>query len=179
VANHWKSHYGDKGEADDLRAGEASFVGDLVVTRLKNEPVSAIMVVGDLNDDFDSPVVCEALGSSTNLSLAGAAPDRTLFNLHAGLAPDKRGTIYYVAGQKWNSFDSMHVSRAMLDPAVQPAGWKVEQDGYEVFSRPYMLKDGLPIPYRITSQPETKRRIYLTGYSDHLPVRVTLRRRAP
>jgi len=174
IANHWKSRYMEPDGAGGLRAIQAAAVAGVVDRRLKADPATAIVVAGDFNDDFDAPALLDVLGSTTNLALAAAPGGPRLFNLHAGLDPAKRGTIYYRKGKKWNSFDSMHVSRALLDPGLSPGGWKVSRDSYEVFSRPYMLRDGIPLPYRIGSQPGTKKRVYLTGFSDHLPVRVSL-----
>jgi hypothetical protein len=178
IANHWKSRYGEADGADDMRAAQAVAVAGVVDRRLKADPSAAIIVAGDFNDDFDSPAVLGVLGSSTNPAAAASSGGPRLFNLHAGLEPAGRGTIYYRAGKKWDSFDSMHVSRALLDADLSPDGWKVSAGTYEVFSRPYMLRDGIPIPYRIVPQAGTKKRVYQTGFSDHLPVRVSLARKA-
>lgn len=179
IANHWKSRYGEADGAGDMRAAQAAAVAGIVDRRLEADPSAAIIVAGDFNDDFDGPAVLGVLGSSTNLAPAAISGGSRLFNLHSGLEPAGRGTIYYRAAKKWNSFDSMHVSRALLDAGLSPDGWKVSAGTYRVFSRPYMLRDGIPLPYRITSQAGTKKRVYQTGFSDHLPVKVSLNRMAP
>jgi endonuclease/exonuclease/phosphatase family metal-dependent hydrolase len=176
VANHWKSHMGKEAETDTQRVAQARAVGQIVRARLLASPGAAILVAGDFNSDFDSQAIVGDLGSGTNQAVGPSGDASPLYNMHAGLDASKRGTIYYKRGKEWNSFDSMHVTRVMLDATLLPEGWKVLPDSYEVFSRPYMLRDGIPIPYRLATQPGTKKRVYDTGFSDHLPVRIVLRR---
>ena len=46
---------------------------------------------------------------------------------------------------------------------------------YEVVRRPFAVDvHGRPLPFRLLTNEETGKREFVEGYSDHLPVRVTI-----
>ena len=102
---------------------------------------------------------------------------RLLYNLAGGLPEDARVTYYYAAGKKWNTMDSVSVTRGLLDN-VQPASpWRVRKGGYGVFRSPAQCSEaGTPLPFRRVRNKEVGD-IFRTGYSDHFPVRVELEAR--
>lgn len=179
-ANHWKSRWGKAEETARIRMKQAKTAGNEIGQILSRKPGSAVMLVGDFNDDYDGPPLVEGVRSVSSMDRVLADnSEGLLYNLHGGLAGEARGTFFYRRAKRWNSFDSMSVSRAMVDHAEGATGWKIRPGSYEVFSRPYMLdEEKSPKSFRRITDKATKERIYQYGYSDHLPVRVVVELRA-
>jgi len=73
--------------------------------------------------------------------------------------------------------DSMSVTCGMLDQMLFVSPWRVSQGGYSVFKSPEQCSEmGTPLPFRRVRNKEVGD-IFITGYSDHFPVRVELERR--
>ncbi len=172
--NHWKSHYGKKAEADAIRAQEARAVRAELDRRLRADPAAAIVVAGDFNDDIDSPILQAEAGFATNAVAVRNDPDgRLLLNLSGELSAAARGTYYYTQAKRWNSFDSISVTRGMLDGVTPAAPWGVQPGSYGIYATPAMCQtNGAPLPFRRVGYRDTTR-IY-SGYADHFPLRVTL-----
>ena len=180
LANHWKSHFGPKKESEDMRREEAAAVRKAIDAMLVSNRAAAVVMMGDFNDDFTRPALVEVARALTNL--AEVVADKTalsLFNLHATLPPDRAGTLYYRKGKYWDSFDSICVSRAMVDAKdAGYRGWRVKSGSYGVFRDPRHLDaNQWPKPFRRSYDPQDDdpaRRGYIEGFSDHFPVRVVL-----
>lgn len=175
VMNHWKSQLGKKPESDAIRIAEARSVREFLDRRLKADPAAAILVAGDFNDSVTSPILTGEAGFS--IERQRVCDDRTgrlLYNLSGELPEASRGTYYYSPAKQWNSFDSMSVTRSMLD-GVNPAGpWHVRVASYGAFRMPEQCsQSGAPLPFRRVRSKEVGD-VYLTGFSDHFPVRVEL-----
>jgi len=174
MVNHWKSRVGPQAKATSMRTRQAQAARAELDRILKDSPRSAIMVVGDFNDDFDGLTITNVLMSSTDIGNVEADPKgRILYNLHAGLPENRRGSFYYRGGKRWNTFDSISVSRAMV--LGDAPGWRVRDGSYDVV-RPVAMSDdaGTPVPFRIVKNKATGKHEYVTGYSDHYPVKVVL-----
>jgi endonuclease/exonuclease/phosphatase family metal-dependent hydrolase len=175
LVNHWKSRWGGRAKTQEMRDRQAAAVRAEVDALLTDGPRAAVMVVGDLNEDFGDPCVTDRLRAVSDLGAVLSDPEgRLLFNLHATLNVSAQGTIYYRRDAVWNSFDQMCVSRAMVDD-TGPAGWRVKKRSYRVprWQR-LLLEDGTPKPFRPVRDPATGKYRFLEGYSDHLPVTVEL-----
>lgn len=175
LANHWKSQLGKKEESDGIRAREAQSVRAFLDGRLKADPAAAILVAGDFNDSPASAILTEAAGFSLDDRLVredGAR--RLLYNLSGGLTESARSTYYYSPAKQWSALDSMSVTRGMLD-GVEPASpWRVRRAAYGVFKLPGQCsQSGAPLPFRRVRNKEVGD-VYLTGYSDHFPLRAEL-----
>ena len=165
---HSKSRWGGKEETDPQRQIIASAIRQRVERRLGADPSQAVLVMGDFNDDHDEDTLTAGLGSTPN------APDDggLLWNLHATLPPDERGTFYYAKEQHWNRFDSMHASPAMR-PNASGSGWRME--AYGVHRHPDLLtRDGHPKAFRLQYDKAHSKYFFQYGYSDHFPVSITL-----
>ena len=175
MVNHWKSRLEGEAETAPLRTQIATVVRAELDRLLAAASNTAIVVAGDFNDNFDCSSIHETLLSVGDRDAVASDPaGRLLYSLHAGLAPDARGTIYYRKNKVWDSFDSMSVSRSLLSGA---GGWQVAPGTYAVFSIPAMREsDGTPKSFRRIYDAETGHRPYQEGYSDHFPVRVELQR---
>ena len=175
VANHWKSQLGKKTESDGIRSREAHAVRAFLDRRLGEDSAAAVLVAGDFNDAVTSPILEDEAGFSTDLQrVRDDVSGRLLYNLSGGIPENARGTFYYSPAKKWNAFDSMSVTRGMLKEATSSDGWHVRTGSYEVFRRQEQCSQtGAPLPFRRVRNKEVGD-VYVTGYSDHFPVRVTL-----
>ncbi len=174
--NHWKSRWGGQEKTNPLRMQQAVAVRAAVETLLRADPNAAIVVMGDFNDNFDDASLVEGLRSVASIERFEKNPTAgPLLNLHAGLPAAERRTFYYRRGKVWNSLDGMHVTRAMVGTIPQPT-WRVLPDTYEVLRWTKLINEwGHPKAFRRITNPDTQKRYYQYGYSDHLPVRLRLR----
>jgi endonuclease/exonuclease/phosphatase family metal-dependent hydrolase len=162
-----------------MRKRQARAVRKVVDEIVEENRDAAILVIGDFNDNYGAPIITETLLSSANRSdVIGDSSGRTLYNLHATLAEENQGTIYYRRGRTWNSFDGISVSRALLrrtNAENNPTGWTVKEGSYEVVRCPELVdEEGYPKPFRPIRDRKSGRKRYVTGYSDHLPVKVAI-----
>ncbi len=173
VVCHWKSRWGGREATAPTRQKLATVTRGIVDGVLTRRPESAVMVVGDFNDDFEDPSVTEHLLSVPDKERVLADGDaRCLYNLHAGLPAASNGTFYYRGGRTWNSFDTMSVSRGLL---TGESSFTVMEDEYAIIAEPFMVTtNGTPKAFRKVYDRKTKRRPYQEGYSDHFPVRAVL-----
>ncbi len=173
LANHWKSQLGKKAESDAIRVREARSVRAFLDARLKADPAAAIVVAGDFNDALTSPALTEEAGFLLEESRVREERSGShLFNLSGGLPEAARGTYYYSPAKQWSAFDSMSVTRGMLDGVTPAAPWRVRRGSYGVFKlREQCSQSGAPLPFRRVRNKEVGD-VYRTGYSDHFPVRV-------
>jgi endonuclease/exonuclease/phosphatase family metal-dependent hydrolase len=173
IVNHWKSNWGGVAETAPMRAELGRAMRTEVCAILDAGSNAAIVVAGDFNEDVGGPAKSGAGGTSTNLAAVLAETNACLYNLHALLPAEERGTYYYARESRWNSFDNILVSAPMLMSGR--GSWVVEPTSYRVLRTKFLVDvAGHPIPFRMRYNPETKRRKYVHGYSDHLPVLVHL-----
>jgi endonuclease/exonuclease/phosphatase family metal-dependent hydrolase len=178
LANHWKSQLGKKAESDDIRRLEALGVRSYLDKRLASDPAAALIVAGDFNDSPSSPILVEAAGFALDKRrVLNDSSGRLLYNLTGTLPEGKHGTYYYAPKKQWSFLDAIIVSRGMLAEAEPGAPWKVVQGSYEIFKTDEQCdKEGRPLPFRRVRS-KSVGDVYFTGYSDHFPVRVTLKAR--
>jgi endonuclease/exonuclease/phosphatase family metal-dependent hydrolase len=175
LVNHWKSRWGSQAKATQIRNTQARSVRAEVDGLLAQEPATGILIVGDFNDDCTGPTLQDVLSATTNRQAVLDGPDGALlYNVHGERPTQAPGTFYYRHGGNWNTFDAVIVNRAMLDGA----GWQLVPGSVAIVVMPDAVDaDGAPRPFRLLKDRATKRWSYTTGYSDHLPLRVTLERR--
>jgi endonuclease/exonuclease/phosphatase family metal-dependent hydrolase len=175
LVNHWKSQLGVKEESDAIRRTEAKAVRKFVNARLEKDPNSSILILGDFNDNVTSPILVQDAGLSPDEELVRTNKTQRLFWNLSGLLPeDGRGSYYYSAAKRWNSFDSISVSPSMLTNTASVALWQVKPETYSIFKHPdHTQTNGTPKPFRyIRSKTDGNRMVM--GFSDHFPVRVEL-----
>jgi endonuclease/exonuclease/phosphatase family metal-dependent hydrolase len=175
VMNHWKSQLGKKAESDAIRIAEARSVRAFLDVRLRADPAAAILVAGDFNDSVTSPILTEEAGFSVDRQrVCDDLSGRLLYNLSGGLSDAARCTYYYSPAKQWSAFDSMSVTRSMLDGLKPEGPWRVRCAAYGVYKRPEQCYlSGAPLPFRRVRSKEVGD-VYLTGFSDHFPVRAEL-----
>ena len=173
LANHWKSQLGDKAESDMLRTLCAKTVRAYLDKRLAANPTAAIVVAGDFNDDPCSPLLTETAGFAMDARLVRTnAAHRLFFNLASTIPEPERYTYYYAPSRSWGAMDMMHVSAGMLDGS---APWRFPDGGYRIINDSDLRFPpvGAPLPFRRV-RGKAIGDIYLTGFSDHFPIRLLL-----
>lgn len=175
MVNHWKSQLGKKEDSDLIRSTEAKAVRKFIDTRLEKQPASAILVLGDLNDNVTAPILVQDAGLSLDEERVRTNTTTRLFWNLSGLFPEnERGSYYYSAAKRWNSFDSISVSPGLLTNSTSSASWQVKPKTYSIFKYPdHVQTNGTPKPFRYIRSKANGSRMVM-GFSDHFPVRVEL-----
>ncbi len=164
--NHWKSREGGGNETETKRIENASSLKHLTDSLLARNPKSNIVIIGDFNDNPTDKSISEVLGAAKPLQKVSPAG---LYNLMALRFQDGEGTLYY---KSWDLFDQVIVSGNMLTDGKKGKGALIRAPYGNIFKQDWMLyknKDGVMVPNRTASSKE-----YFGGYSDHLPVFVTV-----
>ena len=159
IVNHWPS----RGADSPVRVHAARQVKVLKDSLLRDDRNLKLVVMGDLNDDpMDESL--QALGAR---KLPGQVKRGEFYNpWWAVLEDEGTGTLLYRG--KWNLFDQILISRSLLKSRR-----KLRYEGHEVFSRDYLFQrdggkyDGYPLRTH-------GGRVWLNGYSDHLPTIIYL-----
>lgn len=191
--NHWHSKVSGVQESEASRREAAA----ILVRRIREtilEKGPPVVAAGDLNASADEYVrrdraYATALRPESTLGVynpadglfltssrerAGVSPDGLVLyspwksRLHGRTAGAKReppGT--YVFRGRWNSLDHILLGPGFQRCDVDGTPGKLYADGFKVVAEPYMLNaHGAPL---------RRRSDRATGYSDHLPVQITLR----
>lgn len=167
VASHWTSHLSDDGRRKSGgRSGYAEVVAEIYRDAIQANPTVDFLACGDFNDEPTAEPVLHTLHlvADSRQVTAAARPPR-LFGLLSGRSPDSFGTIYY---KRPLIYDHIGVSPGMFDAngwGYEPGSVRVPADG--------LLEPGSSArkPWRFGTPKESHGR----GYSDHLPVVVTLK----
>lgn len=175
LVNHWKSQLGKKEESDAIRTREAQSVRAFLDARLSASPAAAIIAAGDFNDAPAAPILSGVAGFSLEKdAVLGDPSGRLLYNLWGELPAEARATYYYAPAKQWNALDSMCVTRGLLEGRAAAPGWRVVARSFNVCKRPEQCsQSGAPLPFRRVRSKEAGD-VYMTGYSDHFPIRVEL-----
>lgn len=163
MVGHWPSRSGGEERSMPARAAAAAVVKGVVDSLMAINLQTKVVIMGDLNDDPISPSltkVLEAKGSTKGLKDGG------LYNPWFDFYKRGIGTIAYQ--DAWGLFDQVVISKGWLDK---------EQAGYffykaTIFNKEFLIQQtGRYKGYPKRTWDGTT---YNYGYSDHLPVFVTM-----
>jgi len=170
---HWKSKSGGAAETEPYRIASAAALASVVAERDAQRSDIDIVVVGDLNENVDEylrvggayqtailPPSANGDDLSGGLRVAGldAIADSSATFYSPWFSSDVPGS-YYFRGV-WESIDHVLLSSSCFD------GSGFEFAGFTVVKPQYALTaEGTPLAYSRTTG---------TGFSDHLPLLVTL-----
>lgn len=160
IVNHWPS----RGAKSPVRVHAAKQVKALTDSLLHIDKKMKIVVMGDMNDDpMDESM--QALGARKYRT--GMKPDQ-FYNPWWETLEDKGvGTLLYRG--KWNLFDQIVLSRPLVK-----AKKGLRYDHNEVFIRDFLIQqDG---KYKGSPLRTHGGRVWLNGYSDHLPTIIYLKK---
>jgi hypothetical protein len=157
--NHWPSRSGGEERSIPARAAAAQVARRTIDSIMASNPMSKIVLMGDLNDDPISPSVLKVLGAKTKISDVKTSQ---LYNPWYDLYRRGIGTLAYQ--DAWGLFDQVIISQPWMEK---------EQSGYffhkaNIFNREFLVqKTGRYKGYPKRTWDGTT---YNYGYSDHFPV---------
>lgn len=164
--NHWPSRRGGVEASAPKRMRAAGVLKERVNTILAKNPEAKIIIMGDLNDGPQNRSVSEVLG---------AMNDSTAFNDTAQLYDYmnyflKKGEGTHKYKNEWNTLDHIIVSSGLLKAT---SGFSAHFQSVEIIREDYLIEadpyNPGSRPFRMMLGPK-----YHGGYSDHLPVVLTL-----
>lgn len=161
--NHWPSRRGGEERSAPARMAAASACRKHLDSIFGLDPQARIIVMGDLNDDPDSPSLLNTLRASG--SIASVQPD-LLYNPWYSLYRKGYGSL--ANRDSWGLFDQILLSRSWLLPSNK-GFWFYRA----TIHAPYWLKE---VSGRYKNYPlrTWEGNTYHGGYSDHFPTYITL-----
>ena len=160
IVNHWPSRAAEA----PARIWAAKQVKTLADSLSRDNKKLKIIIMGDMNDDPMDESMALALSAK---KYPGEVGKGEFFNPWWEVLEDKGvGTLLYRG--KWNLFDQIVVSYNLLDKKG------LKYDSCEVFMREYLFQqDG---QYKGSPLRTHGGKIWLNGYSDHLPTIIYLKK---
>jgi endonuclease/exonuclease/phosphatase family metal-dependent hydrolase len=162
--NHWPSRREGVLESEPRRAFAAKTIRQFIGRIIADDPAAKILLMGDFNDPPDSYSLKKVLGAEP----VDGSGQAILINLAYPLFRKRAGTINHRG--RWLLFDQIIVSHAMIGAgigiSILPCSFRIVDASWLMFTHPgYREK----MPNKTYSGNE-----YHGGYSDHLPVYVTV-----
>ena len=166
--NHWTSRYSGYGGTTPKRNYYAQVLRKHVDSLFAINNNAHIIIMGDFNDyPTDESMVKYLQAKNYN----NEKNQGTLFNLMLPLAGKNTGT--HKTQEFWGCLDQFIVSKSLLNNKNK---WQIENGEATIFDAPFLLipdeKYGGVKTFRTYLGPK-----YLGGYSDHLPIKIMLRRK--
>ena len=165
--NHWTSRFGGAGVTIPKRNLYAQVLKYHTDSLLSINQDAYIIIMGDFNDYSTDESMVKYLQAK---NYKNDKTQGTLFNLMFPLTEKNKGT--HKTQEFWGCLDQFIVSKSLLDDKNR---WHIENGEAIIFDAPFLLvndeKYGGVKTFRTYSGPK-----YLGGYSDHLPVKVILKR---
>jgi len=162
LVNHWPSRSGGEKISMPSRM-EAAKVAKSVVDDLRaKNPNAKVMLMGDFNDDPNSPSIKQTFNPAEEMS---KVKDGGFYNPMLAMFKKGIGTLAY--RDAWNLFDQMISTSAFVTKDKDYSTYKIYKT--EIYNKDYLIsKEGQykGYPNRMWSG-DTYR---ANGYSDHFPV---------
>lgn len=164
--NHWPSRYGGVVSSQARRMAAAITLAKSIESVFMAEDDPNILIMGDFNDEPGDATMKRITGIKT----PGARHQPAIVNLSVKRSDLKDiGTIKHQG--EWCVFDQLLVSGALI---YGRNGLKIAENEAVIFSAGFLLEPDEVYtghkPYRTYIGPA-----YLRGFSDHLPVKVSIR----
>jgi len=159
--NHWPSRRGGEEASEPKRLKAATVLRTKIDSILLKDKTAKIIAMGDFNDYPNNKSMTEVMNCEPG---AGQHLTNLTYKFHeSGL-----GTYNYKG--EWGMLDQFIVSDGLLH---SQNGYSVTDSSTVIFKEEWMLyfpQDGEPTPSRTYGGSN-----YFGGYSDHLPIRLTIR----
>jgi hypothetical protein len=156
--NHWPSRRGGEEASAPGRALAASICRQKIDSIMAKNPEAKVIVMGDLNDDPESPSCAVVIGAKEKME---DVKPGGMFNPWWSYYKEGIGTLAY--NDSWNLFDQIMISHGWLNS---------DQKGFYfdkayIFSKPWMVQQS----GRYKGYPKRTFDFnrYIGGYSDHFP----------
>jgi endonuclease/exonuclease/phosphatase family metal-dependent hydrolase len=171
LAAHWKSKLGGASETEPERQAAAVLAGAVIRARLLAEPPAALILAGDLNENPDEFVL---VGGTYPTALMpadqGPGPWLSITGLASESAPGR--PVMYCPWNDYGGYSYLYagkperIDHLLLSPGLVGAGLP-RLVAFSAEAPAFLLdSQGQPLGW--------KSRL-ASGYSDHLPIRVTIR----
>lgn len=160
--NHWPSRSEGVQKSEPKRKIAAQVLKTEVDNLFKKDSHSKIVIIGDFNDEPSDKSLNDFLKA---LQPENKANKSSLYNLMVPMQKKGLGSLYY---DNWNMFDQIIVSGNLI------SGKKINcnEDSVHIFDANWLMfkdpKRGIMRPNRTLGSK------YFGGYSDHLPVFISL-----
>jgi len=162
--NHWVSRWGGQAKTEPQRIQIALTIKSFCDSILKVDSHANIIIAGDLNDNPTDTSVYEVLSAK---EVDSNPNPENLYNLSINQFLNGKGSLYY---KSWDMFDQIIVSGSMLRDGNNLQVMEADQLIYKESWMLYQPKKGPARPSRTSSGKN-----YYGGFSDHLPVMVSIR----
>lgn len=162
LVNHWSSRGGGQEKSEPKRIAAAKTARMIVDELLQQNPEAKIMLMGDFNDEPTDKSIAEILQAVEDPM---QAENGKLFNAFGALDAQGKGSYNYKGD--WNMIDQMILSKAF---AQSENGWHFVTSA--IYEPPFLKEQEGKYkgnPFRTYAGQK-----YLGGYSDHLPIYVTI-----
>ena len=170
ILNHWPSRSGGKLESEPFRMMVAENLS-YWVKRIHEELGKdiSILLMGDFNDNPYNKSMTNYLQSSNIRKKVMGAKNHFFFNPMYQFLDKNIGTHVY--GSEVNILDQFLVSKSILN---QSNSHPFKVDSVEIIDFPELSKGKYKTPIRF-GRPKDTKGINPNGYSDHLPISITLK----
>lgn len=161
--NHWPSRSGGQAESEPARILAAQLLLSEIEGVRKTDPKAKVICMGDFNDHPTDKSIATVLGATGALG-------SPLFNYMFDDQLRGEGTHWYKG--EWGSLDQFVATNALVSAQK---GWCAAAESAEIVRKDYLFfadKEGAKRPSRSYAGDA-----YKGGYSDHLPISITLSRR--
>ncbi len=165
LVNHWPSRYGGLERSIPSRIEAAKLDRSVIDSILTVNNNAKIISMGDLNDNPDDIAVLNTLNTVNEIK---DLKNDELYNPMYDIFKSGKGTLNYKG--EWYLFDQIILSKAMV---YQPFKG-LQLDSAHIFNAPYLFEQEGKYKGHIFRTFGGKK--YLGGYSDHLPVYITLKK---
>ena len=146
--NHWPSRR--KGaESEKFRQDVARSLTDLVAKTVKSRPTGLVLVLGDFNDELESPSIKDGLSWVTQIEDLWKKPLGFMLSIDSewgSLPDDKKGTFFFHKEQDWNSIDHMFYAEGIQLKSDSRQTYRYENQSYSVVkpAQKYLGEKGNP-----------------------------------
>ncbi len=164
IVDHWPSRYGGEARSRPKRIKAAQLSKKIADSLMQLSPQSKIILMGDLNDDPNSPSVKQVFQATANKS---KVLDGGYYNTMENFFNRGIGTLAYRDG--WDLFDQILISSALLKNTND---YKFHFWKSGIYNRAFMKNrkgryKGYPKRTLVGGQ-------FIGGYSDHFPTYIIL-----
>lgn len=176
LVGHWTSRLGGERKSEYKRIAAAQHMRRVIDSVAALRPKTRFVAMGDFNDNPDNESILTHLRAKGSREQMG---EGDLFNPFYAHHIAKRGSQVY--RDLWSMTDNIIVSRNLIDGKrrtlqLQPSGDDPNIYG-TIFSPSYLLEsEGRYRGYPLRTH---RSGLYLNGYSDHLPIYITINRAHP
>ena len=167
--NHWTSRFGGYGATIPKRNRYAQLLRSKVDSLLNINRNANIVIMGDLNDyPTDESMTTYLQAKNYNKE----ALEGTLFNLMFPILDDGKNRGTHKSQEFWGCLDQFIVSSSLLN---NESRWHIETESAIIFDAPFLIMEDEKFGGVKTSRTYLGPK-YLGGYSDHLPIKIILKR---